>query len=88
MSLERPRRYYLAKRQEAKRWGDPLEAVWLAKQIEQPGTALAVDFPSLSKLADAGYVAVEDVDGATSEELQQAGLSSGEAAAVLAAIEE
>lgn len=90
MSIERPRRYYLGKRLHAAMVGDRGWAdVWKAKQEEQPGTALPDGFPSRSKLAAVGYEAIEDVDGATVEELQlQAGLSTREASAVLAAIEE
>lgn len=86
MSLERARRYYLLKRLAATlREDDVMAGAWQAKQEAEPGTALAVDFPYRSRLVAAGYSAVEDLDGATSEELQQSGFTPREAAAVLAA---
>ena len=81
-----PRRYYLRKRLVSRLTQDGLEEVWHAKQIELPGEPLAEGFPFRSRLAVAGYVAREDLDGATSEELHQAGLSRREAAAVIAAL--
>ncbi len=87
MSVECVRRFYLLKRLEAARLGEEsLESVWMSKQLAEAGTALAATFPSVTTLASAGYVAVEDVDGATVEELQLAGLSTREADAVLAAL--
>jgi hypothetical protein len=87
MTIERARRAYLLKGQIARRLGDSgMASAWFGKQIEQPGTALAVDFPHKAALEAQGYRAVEDLDGATTEELQAAGLTSAQAAAVLAAI--
>lgn len=87
MSFERPRRLYLLKAREARRRGDSgLASAWFAKQLEQPGTALGANFPHKAALAAQGYVAVEDLAGATIEELQLAGLTSAQAAAALAAI--
>lgn len=87
MSVERLRRYYLLKRLEARRRQDTaLELAWHAKQIAEAGTALDASFPFAARLATAGYVAREDLLGASIEELQQAGLTSREAAAVLAAL--
>jgi hypothetical protein len=87
VSIERVRRYYLLKRREAARQGDlGLASVWMAKQLAEPGIVLASDFPYRMLLVAVGYSTVEDVDGATTEELQQAGLTQREAAAVLAAI--
>jgi len=65
---------------------DGLEFVWLAKQLELPGQALPDGFPHRARLADAGYSTVEDLEGVTVKELQQAGLSRREASAVLAAL--
>jgi len=81
-----PRRYYLRKRLASRLTRDGLEAVWHAKQDEVPGEPLAEGFPHRSRLASAGYSTVEDLDGATVKELQQAGLSRREATAVLAAL--
>jgi hypothetical protein len=86
MSVERPRRYYLGKRLEAAVRGSSLAEVWQAKQEAEPGTSLAADFPYRSRLVAAGYSTVEDLDGATVDELKQAGFSEREASAVLAAI--
>jgi hypothetical protein len=87
MSIVRARRFYLAKRLAARaRHDTALELAWFAKQIEEPGTALPAEFPLLARLATAGYVAREDLDGATTDELKQVGFSAHEAAAVLAAL--
>ncbi len=87
MSVERLRRYYLLKRLEARRRQDTaLEGVWQAKQIAEAGTPLDATFPLASRLATAGYVAREDLLGATVEELKLSGFNSREAAAVLAAL--
>jgi len=87
MSVECVRRFYLLKRLAAAQQGDEsLESLWAGKQLAESGTALGSDYPSVTTLAAAGYVAVEDVDGATVEELQLAGLSTREADAVLAAL--
>ena len=79
------RRYCLGKRQERAAEGDDNDAVWKAKQEAEPGTALAATFPALSKLATAGYSTDTDLDGADEAELVRAGLTTREAAAVLAA---
>ena len=87
MSIESPRRYYLLKSKEAaRRFDDAMASVWLAKQLEEPGTPLESGFPFKSRLATVGYVAREDLVGATENELLQAGLATREAAAVLAAL--
>lgn len=87
MSLDCPRRYYLLKRRAAAaRFDAPLAEAWAAKQLAEPGEALAEGFPLRTRLASAGYVAREDLLGANEEELQQAGLTAREAAAVLAAL--
>lgn len=80
------RRYYLLKRLAARR--DCLEeGVWLALQNEQSGTALPDDFPYRAELAEAGYSTVQDLDGASPDELSEfANLFSTAAKAVLAAL--
>ena len=83
------RRFYLAKRHAAASCGDTaLELVWEAKQLEQPGTSLPDDFPYAARLDEAGYVALEDLDGADEEELVEQGFTTREATAILAAAEE
>lgn len=87
MSVESARRYYLLKGQAAaRRYDFPLASAWHGKQLAEPGESLAEGFPLRARLASAGYVAREDLLGATVEELQQAGFTSREAAAVLAAL--
>jgi hypothetical protein len=81
------RRYYLLKRHAAAaRRDDGLAAAWHAKQELEPGTALPADLPALSRLNAAGYTAREDLDGATTDELQRHGLSHREASAVIKAL--
>lgn len=64
-----------------------LRDVWRSKQEDEPGSPLASTFPSKAKLAEAGYTAVEDLDGADCAELEDyAGLSVSDARAVLAAV--
>lgn len=87
MSVDSARRYCLLKRRaSAQRLDVPLASAWHAKQLAEPGESLAEGFPLRARLAAAGYVAREDLLGATVEELQQAGFTSREAAAVLAAL--
>jgi hypothetical protein len=81
-----PRRYYLAKMRSHLKDGLDIWREWQGKHLEQPGTDLASDFPSKTALESAGYVAIEDFDGATSAELVAAGLTTRQAAAVLTAI--
>jgi hypothetical protein len=83
------RRYYLAKRHAAAELGDTaLETVWQGKQEAEAGTALADDFPYLSRLAAAGYTTREDLAGADADELEEQDFTSREAAAIVAAAAE
>lgn len=86
-AIPSPRRYYLLKRLGAVQFSDrPLDGVWRSKQEALPGTSLPSDFPSLSVLAEYGYTAVEDLDGATVDELRAfTSLTQREAEAVIAA---
>ena len=86
MSVECARRFYLLKRRAAVATGDEMASVWAAKQNELPGVALGASFPYVTRLSALGYTAHEDLFGATAEELQQAGFTNREAAAVLAAL--
>lgn len=81
------RRFYLSRRRRALEEDDPNAAVWQAKQEAEPGTALAPTFPALDELEAAGYTTVEDLTGATEDELLRAGLSLTNARAALAALE-
>jgi hypothetical protein len=88
-TLLSPRRYYLAKRHAAADAEDTaLEAVWQAKQEAESGTALADDFPYLTRLIAAGYSTEEDLAGADATELEAQGFASREAAAIVAAAAE
>jgi hypothetical protein len=81
------RRYYLLKKQAAAALGDAgLEAVWLGKQQAEAGTSLPADFVMLSVLSAAGYSTVEDLTGASLDELREAGLTPAQANAVVAAL--
>lgn len=60
-----------------------LAAVWRAKRAEHHGSALPADLPTAA-LSCAGYEALEDLEGATSEELLRAGLPFADAEIVLA----
>lgn len=87
--VNRPRRYYLHKRLEARvqcGGDDQLETVWQAKQEAEPGTPLPPTFPHLATLAPLGYTTTEDLDGADVCELERAGLSARDAEEVIAAI--
>lgn len=85
--INRPRRYYLHKRLYARLYeSEDAESVWKALQEAQPGTPLAGSFPHLSVLTPLGYTTTEDLDGADEAELLRAGLTSRQAAAVLAAL--
>jgi hypothetical protein len=90
MSLKRVRRYYLHKRLEAaERSDDVLASTWQGKQEERPGVLLTqsrVEFPHRSKLEAVGYIAFQDVEGATVEELELIGRTKPEGASILAAV--
>lgn len=82
-----PRRFYLLKARAAHQAGEhAIEGGWLAKARDQPGTPLPDDLPGRAVLVAAGYLAIEDLVGATDDELRQLGLTLREVAAVLAAI--
>lgn len=83
------RRYYLLKRIAAKAEGEATEGVWRHKQEQESGTALPANFPLKATLAAAGYSTEEDLDGADAAELtKNTGLSTQQANAVLAAVED
>jgi hypothetical protein len=80
-----PRRYYLARYRHLKSINDDRWREWEGKHLEMPGTSLADDFPHITALASLGYVALEDFDGATTNELVEAGLTQAAAVAVITA---
>lgn len=87
--FKRARRYYLRKRIYELRHGSRSgqDGIWRAKQEAEPGVALPATFPFLSShLAPCGYETVEDLDGASVDELRELGLTRLEAEAVLAAL--
>lgn len=79
------RRFYLLQRIYWRDFDLGFDGVWRAKQEAQPGTTLPATFPALTALATAGYTTVEDLDGATEDELITAGLSSHDARSVIVA---
>ena len=82
------RRYCFLKLKRAERdEAYALANAWDGKRRGLPGTALPTTFPALTELGAAGYLVLEEVQGADASELTQAGLSSPQAAAVLAALE-
>jgi hypothetical protein len=80
------RRYLFLKFLKATRDGFVTASAWDAKRNLEPGTALPTDFPARSLLVAYGYRVLEEIHGADTRELQRAGLTSAQAAAVLAAI--
>lgn len=88
MAVKTARRYYLQKRLAAARAGDlELAGVWRSKQEATAATPLPADFPLSAALAAAGYSTVEDIDGASADELvSEAALSPRDAEAVLTAL--
>lgn len=70
MTIGSVRRHRLLKRLVATELGYvELAAVWRAKQEATAGTALPATFPFASSLAAVGYSTVEDLSGATADEL-------------------
>lgn len=70
MAIRTYRRYLRLKLEAAAmRMDYGLVGAWAAKLEANPGTPLAEDFPGRQKLAEAGYTALEDLDGATADEL-------------------
>lgn len=87
-SFTSTRRYYLAKRQDARADCDTaIEGVWRSKQEAEPGTALPDDFPHLEALTALGYTTEEDLDGADAAELTDLGMSQRDARSVISAFE-
>ena len=85
MAVLTTRRYYMLKRLDA-RARCLEEDAWIEKQSNEPGTAFAPEFPSLATLNAAGYLAVEDVNGAEDNELESLGLNPDEIEDIQAAL--
>jgi hypothetical protein len=85
-----PRRYYLARAHEAIGAGERgLESAWLAKQAATSGTTLPASVPYQSELAALRppYTTIEDLTGASIDELVLVGLARPKASAVVTAID-
>lgn len=80
------RRYCFLQMKAALRIQDDNEAVWDAKRRAIGGTAIPIGFPARTQLLAGGYLVTEELEGSDTTELQTAGLTSQQAAAVLAAI--
>ena len=80
------RRYLFLKYAYSVRFDDDLWSVWDAKRRAIAGTSIPAAFPAREKLTAAGYLVTEELAGSNASELRRAGLSSSQAAAVLAAI--
>lgn len=81
------RRYAFLKMRAAAVEQSPLESAWDGIRRGEPGTAIPTTFPARALLVAAGYLVVEEIDGADETELTNAGLSPQQAAAVIAAVE-
>jgi len=65
----------------------PIADTWNAKRRALSGTPIPLTFPAYATLAGALYEVLEEVQGATETELINAGLTSSQSAAVIAAME-
>lgn len=61
--------------------------LWKGKQEREPGVALPNGFLQREALVAAGYSTVEDLDGASVAELNDAGFANDTANAILAALQ-
>lgn len=82
------RRYYLLKAQFYAQTteGMGMACAYLGKQAAVAGTPLPPDTPALSALAAAHYTTIEDMTGATVDELVGQGLTRQQATAALQAL--
>lgn len=80
------RRYLYLEYKRAFARSDEMESVWNGKRKACEGTTIPDAFPCRAQLLAAGYLALEEIRGADTNELSRAGLSSAQAAAVIAAI--
>lgn len=80
------RRYLFAKSLKARLEGNEVYLAWDSKRKTMPGTSLPATFPARAALDASGYWALEDLQGASTQELVSAGLTTSQAAAVMAEI--
>lgn len=81
------RRYYRLKAEAAEQREErAVAAVFQEKREATPGTPLPEDFPHRERLVVLGYQTLEDLRGATEDELVGRGLTRRQAAKVLAAL--
>lgn len=81
------RRYCFLKQKEAAELCNDMDGIWRAKRLAEPGTSIPNNLPARSLLIAAGYLVIEEIQGADETELTEAGLNSAQAAAVIAALE-
>jgi hypothetical protein len=81
------RRYCFLKYRENYAADDDLWYSWDAKRKSIAGTELPASFPARTALLAAGYLVLEEIQGASETELITAGLRASQAAAVVAALE-
>jgi hypothetical protein len=65
---------------------DGTDLLWDGKRRQVAGASIPTTFPARTQLLAAGYLVLEELQGANEEELTSAGLSATQAAAVVAAI--
>lgn len=81
------RRHRLLKSRVAAAIGDrALAATWLGKHDAMPGRPLPDGFPARAALEAAHYTAIEDLDGASADELAEVGIPRADAHAAIAAV--
>lgn len=85
-SVSNHRRYCFLQYRAALPYSDDSEQVWDGKRRTLLGTDIPATFPARAALISAGYVVLEELRGADETELTRAGLSSQQAAAVVAAL--
>jgi hypothetical protein len=86
LRISNHRRYCFLQYKRGLRFDDGTDPIWDAKRREIAGTDLPATFPAKSLLNRAGYLVLEELQGANQTELMRAGLSASQAVAALAAI--
>lgn len=86
--IQSHRRYCFLKYHKARNEvSDDAADAWNTKRRSISGTSIPATFPAQPDLGAAGYEVLEEITGADTTELTNAGLTSAQAAAVLAALE-
>lgn len=80
------RRYLFLKARALLAAGEPTYSVFDAKRLDLPGTVLPLTLPYRSAVIAAGYLVLEELQGADAAELTKAGLTPQQAARVVAAV--